>query len=310
MTINVFVLTLLGLVALLLGANYLVKNIVLLAKKINVSEFLIASCSIAFGTTMPELSASLQAILSNPPHPGIAVGNLIGSNIANILLILGTAAIILPITISSKKLLTLEASISFIIILFPASIVFFKLQQNTSFYISIFMILFFFYSFLERAKLEKKEINKNNIKEPTFFIILKIIFCIIALLIGSRYLVEGAVKIAEYFDISERVIGLSLLAIGTSLPELFTAIMSSIKKISGITLGTVLGANTYNILGILSVVEIIQPSSILKNVKNIDIFLLFISSALLFIFLINKKINKLIGLIFLFIYILYINRIY
>ena len=89
-----------GLIFLLLGSNYLIKNIVLLAKKINVSQFIIASCTIALGTTMPELTTSLKSILSNPPHPGIAVGNLIGSNIANILLIIGIAAIIYPISIN------------------------------------------------------------------------------------------------------------------------------------------------------------------------------------------------------------------
>ena len=139
----------------------------------------------------------------------------------------------------------------------------------------------------------------------------KIIFCIAGLIIGSRYLIDGSIQIAQYFKIPERVIGLSLLAVGTSLPELITAIIASIKKVYGIALGTVLGANTYNILVILSVVEIIEPSSILENTKNIDVFLLAISSILLIVFLSNdKKITRLEGLIFLFIYILYISSIY
>ena len=126
-----------------------------------------------------------------------------------------------------------------------------------------------------------------------------------------HYLVDSSVRIAQYFNISERVIGLSLLAVGTSLPELITAIIASMKRMSGITLGTILGANTYNILGILSFVEIIKPSSILKNIKSIDIFLLVVASTLLIMFLLNdKKITRLKGFIFLFIYTLYIGSIF
>jgi cation:H+ antiporter len=97
MTINLILLTILSLFVLLISANYLIENIVSLAKKINVSKFAIASCTIAFGTTMPELTTSLKSVLTDPPHSGIAVGNLLGSNIANILLIMGVSAMILPV---------------------------------------------------------------------------------------------------------------------------------------------------------------------------------------------------------------------
>ena len=207
MTIDIVFLTFSGLLLLLLGANYLVKNIVLLAKKINVSQFIIASCTIAFGTTMPELITSLKSILSTPPHPGIAVGNLIGSNIANILLIIGATAVIYPIRIDSKKLINLEARISFIIIFFPATILFFRLEQNISLYLSILMLIFVVYFFLERTRSEKKNANeKINIKQSTFLIIFNIIVCIACLIYGSHYLIDGSVQIAQYFKISERVI--------------------------------------------------------------------------------------------------------
>ena len=97
MTVNIILLTISGLFVLLISANYLIENIVFLAKKINVSKFIIASCTVAFGTTMPELTTSLKSILANPPHPGIAVGNLIGSNIANIVLIMGTTSLLCPV---------------------------------------------------------------------------------------------------------------------------------------------------------------------------------------------------------------------
>jgi len=311
MTVNIILLTISGLFVLLISANYLIENIVFLAKKINVSKFIIASCTVAFGTTMPELTTSLKSILANPPHPGIAVGNLIGSNIANILLIMGVSAIIFPVKISSDKLINLELQASVIILLFPAAIFFLKLDNDISVFISFLMLLFFIWFFRERMRLEKKNTNKKiNIKQKTFFLLSKIIFCVVGLILGANFLIDGSVQIAQHYEVSERVIGLSLIAIGTSLPELTTAVIASIKRSHGIALGTVLGANMYNILVLLSVVEIIQPTSIIKNIQSIDIFVLAVSSFFLFLFIKDKKITGLEGFILLFIYILYVYSIY
>ena len=173
------------------------------------------------------------------------------------------------------------------------------------------MLLFFIWFFNERMRLEKKNINKKiNVKQSTFSLLSKIIFCVIGLIFGASFLVDGSVQIAHYYKVSERVIGLSLIAIGTSLPELITAIMASIKRSHGIALGTVLGANMYNILILLSIVEIIQPTSIVKNIQSIDIFVLGVSSLFLFLFIKDKKIAGLEGFILLFIYILCVYSIY
>ena len=240
MTVNIILLTISGLFVLLISANYLIENIVFLAKKINVSKFIIASCTVAFGTTMPELTTSLKSILANPPHPGIAVGNLIGSNIANILLIMGVSAIIFPVKISSDKLINLELQASVIILIFPAAIFFLKLDNDISVFISFLMLLFFIWFFRERMRLEKKNTNKKiNIKQKTFFLLSKIIFCVVGLILGANFLIDGSVQIAQHYEVSERVIGLSLIAIGTSLPELTTAVIASIKRSHGIALGTV-----------------------------------------------------------------------
>tara|TARA_Y100001960_G_scaffold140284_2_gene148548 strand:+ start:829 stop:1761 length:933 start_codon:yes stop_codon:yes gene_type:complete len=308
---NTILFTISGLFILLISANYLIENIVSLAKKINVSNFIIASCTIAFGTTMPELTTSLKSVLADPPHSGIAVGNLIGSNIANILLIMGISAIIFPVKIISDKLVNLEIQASVVILLFPATIFFFKLDNNISVFVAFLMLLFFIWFFRERMRLEKNNINeKINVKQKTFFLLSKTIFCVIGLILGANFLIDGSVQIAEYYKVSERVIGLSLIAIGTSLPELTTAIIASIKRNHGIALGTVLGANMYNILVLLSLVEIIQPLSILNNIQGIDILVLGVSSFFLVLFIKNKNITKLNGLILLFIYILYVYSIY
>ena len=253
MNLEILFITLVSLIVLLFGANYLVKNIVYLGKKINVSNFVIASLTLAFGTTIPEFAVSLNAVLSLPPHPGIAVGNIFGSNIANILLILGVAALIYPIKINYDKLTRIEIKINFLIIFFPATIIFFNIANEGSFILSCIAILTLIFLMQQRFTLGKIDNSNNNIEKSLISILFTLFLSLLAILIGSHFLLNGSIKIAEYFHISERVIGLSLVAIGTSLPELTTAIMASLKKIEGVALGNVLGANTYNILGILGI---------------------------------------------------------
>lgn len=311
MNLDTIFITLASLIILLFGANYLVKNIVYLGKKINVSNFVIASLTLAFGTTIPEFAVSLNAVLSLPPHPGIAVGNIFGSNIANILLILGVAALIYPIKINYDKLTRIEIKINFLIIFFPATIIFFNIANEGSFILSCIAILTLIFLMQQRFTLGKIDNSNNNIEKSLISILFTLFLSLLAILIGSHFLLNGSIKIAEYFHISERVIGLSLVAIGTSLPELTTAIMASLKKIEGVALGNVLGANTYNILGILGIVEIIERSSISKNVMSIDIYFLTIATLLLsFVLWKRKKLDIKFSLIFLTTYIFYIYLIY
>ena len=311
MNLDTIFITLASLIILLFGANYLVKNIVYLGKKINVSNFVIASLTLAFGTTIPEFAVSLNAVLSLPPHPGIAVGNIFGSNIANILLILGVAALIYPIKINYDKLTRIEIKINFLIIFFPAIIIFFNIANEGSFILSCIAILTLIFLMQQRFTLGKIDNSNNNIEKSLISILFTLFLSLLAILIGSHFLLNGSIKIAEYFHISERVIGLSLVAIGTSLPELTTAIMASLKKIEGVALGNVLGANTYNILGILGIVEIIERSSISKNVMSIDIYFLTIATLLLsFVLWKRKKLDIKFSLIFLTTYIFYIYLIY
>ena len=163
----------------------------------------------------------------------------------------------------------------------------------------------------QRFTLGKIDNSNNNIEKSLISILFTLFLSLLAILIGSHFLLNGSIKIAEYFHISERVIGLSLVAIGTSLPELTTAIMASLKKIEGVALGNVLGANTYNILGILGIVEIIERSSISKNVMSIDIYFLTIATLLLsFVLWKRKKLDIKFSLIFLTTYIFYIYLIY
>jgi len=171
MNLDTIFITLASLIILLFGANYLVKNIVYLGKKINVSNFVIASLTLAFGTTIPEFAVSLNAVLSLPPHPGIAVGNIFGSNIANILLILGVAALIYPIKINYDKLTRIEIKINFLIIFFPATIIFFNIANEGSFILSCIAILTLIFLMQQRFTLGKIDNSNNNIEKSLISIL-------------------------------------------------------------------------------------------------------------------------------------------
>ena len=315
-----------GLILLLIGAHYLIGNIIDLAKKLNVSQFIIATCTIAIGTSLPELGATIKSVASD--HSGIAVGNLVGSNIANIFLVIGLSSIIYPIKAlpeTSEGVFKVEAIAGIFIFLFPATIFFLKLDGFDSILVSLLAIILFLYFFnlrlIEDKRLEKLKYEKiSNIKETTFILILKNILFLAMLIIGSHLLIKYAVELAQIYNISERVIGLSLVAIGTSLPELIICIAAALKQRQGIALGTVLGSNMYNILVMLSLVEIYENTggsngAILGNTKPGDILFLFLSTLLLYIFYIYptkkpKVIDRKEGSILCVLYIAYIYWVF
>ena len=147
MNLELISFVLLGLSLLLIGANYLVQSIVELSEKLKISKLIVATCTLAFGTTIPELATSLNAILIEPSHPAIAIGNIIGSNIANIFLILGVASLINPIIFQENKIMLMESKVNLWIIFFPISIMIFSITGPISQLISIFMIIFLFLLF-------------------------------------------------------------------------------------------------------------------------------------------------------------------
>ena len=315
--LDLILLTFFGLLVLLISAHCLIENISDLAKKLNVSQFIIASCTIALGTSIPELSASIKSVYSG--YSGIAVGNLVGSNIANILLVIGLSATIYPLKIHSEDVIKLETVASIFVVIFPA-IFLLRLSSAESIMVSMLAILLFIYFFLQRINIEKLNTKKiPSIKKTTFSLILKNIFFIAGLVLGSHLLIDSAVKLAETYTISERVIGLSLVAIGTSLPELTICVAAALKQKQGVAMGTVLGSNMYNILAMLSAVEIYENiggrnGAILKNIEISDIIFLALSTLLVFIFIMFPKKPKIIdrregNILFIF-YIVYIFLIF
>ncbi|MFH0736089.1 MAG: calcium/sodium antiporter [bacterium] len=252
-----------GLILLILGGNGLVKGSVALAKKMGISPLVIGLTIVSFGTSSPELLVSIQAALAG--HGSVAMGNIIGSNSVNIGFILGLSALIYPLSISLqivKKELPILIGVTFICSLFLLDGYVSRLE-GVLFFAGIFIYTYFSYYLSKRYNNEKlsKEIEKPVKKQNTVLSTVFIIGGLILLSFGSNFFVEGAVAAAKLYNVSEALIGLTIVALGTSLPELFTSVIASFKKESDIAVGNIIGSNIFNLLGILGTASIIKPIS-------------------------------------------------
>jgi cation:H+ antiporter len=255
---------LLGGIALLLASgNYLVEGSVSLARHFKVSTLVIGVVIVSFGTSAPELLVSLQAAIRG--HADISIGNVIGSNISNIALVLGLTAMMFPILIS-KKVMRLDYPF---LILTSFLLLYFLIDGELLLYegIILFLLLisYLIYSIFKSRK-ETKD-KAEAIQAPKFS--MPISFVIVAgasigLVLGARWLVESASRIAIQWGVSERIISLTIVAFGTSIPELAASIIGMIKKEPDISIGNIIGSNLFNILGILGLSATISP------IHNID----------------------------------------
>ncbi|HIE16213.1 MAG TPA: calcium/sodium antiporter [Bacteroidales bacterium] len=305
MTIDIFLLTL-GILLLYLGGNFLVKSSVSLANHFNVSPFFIGIVIISFGTSFPELVVSVNAAIKG--HPDISLGNIIGSNIANIALALGLTAIVLPIIVKKKTLwidwLTIFI-ISGLLILFSLNN---KLQRVEGISFLIILILYYTYQIYETRKYRKK----INIEKPQYGIYLSIVIIILAfvsLTFGAKWAVESGSSIAKSLGVSERIISLTIIAFGTSLPEIVTSFVAALKKQLDISIANVLGSNIFNIAGVLGITSIITPIRIDYQILHFDYFWMigFLIILLFMLFVFNKqKISGIEGIILIAVYALYL----
>ncbi|MGI9565523.1 MAG: calcium/sodium antiporter [Nitrosopumilus sp.] len=246
------VLTVVGLVMLCFGGNWLVSGGVAIARKFRISNLVIGMTIVAYGTSTPELAASIAAA---GEHSAIILGNIVGSNIANVGMVIGIAAIFLPLAVSKsvlRKEIPIMLGVSFLLVLI-------SLDGELSQYDGVLLLgglgAFAFYTFKDAMKQreknkEKVEQSKNNIYLKSFGLIA---IGIILLYIGARLTVDNAIVLAQEFGLSEKIIGLTVIAIGTSLPELITSIIAIRKGHSDIGIGNIIGSNIYNILMIMGV---------------------------------------------------------
>ena len=283
-----------GFVSLIFGANWLVDGASSLAKKHHISDLAIGLTIVAFGTSAPELV--VNAIASYEGYSDIVLGNIIGSNNFNLFIILGVAGLIFPISVQSSTVWR-EIPISFfvaVILLLIGNEVFISDYPQISRFDGLLLItlfaLFLFYVYKQMKTEETATIalaEKSNIK------IWALIFGgLVGLIIGGQLVVSNSIELATSLGISEKIIGLTIVAAGTSLPELVTSIVAALKKNSDIAIGNVVGSNVFNILLILSVSAFIKPISYNANF-NLDIVILLGGTLFLFIAMFTGKRKKL-----------------
>ena len=289
------VLLLIGLVMLCFGGNWLVSGGVTIAKKFRISNFVIGMTIVAYGTSTPELAASLAAA---GDHGAIILGNIVGSNIANVGMVIGVAAILVPLAVH-KSVLRKEIPIMLGV---SALLVLLSIDGDLSQYDGILLLIglgiFVVYTF--RSALKQREKSKDDTNPGQNNVYLKSIgligIGIILLYIGAILTVDNAVVIATEFGLSEKIIGLTVIAIGTSLPELITSIIAIRKGHSDIGIGNIIGSNIYNILMIMGVGASLGGVLITADVY-VDYAIMIIFSLSLLIGLKTQIINRTVGVI-------------
>jgi cation:H+ antiporter len=284
-----------SLVLLLLAGDALVKGAVNLSLRLGVQALIVSLTIVAFGTSAPELLISVQASLENAP--GIALGNVVGSNTANILLVLG-----IPAILSTMRTSDCETRMSYVQMilasgLFIALSLGGELTRTSGAILLVALVAMLYYAFLE-ARRHRASCNLSDAEEdvegadpdmPWAKVLLMLGLGLIGLPIGAGLLVDSSVAIARDFGISETAIGLTLVAIGTSLPELATTVMAAVRRQADVALGNVIGSNMFNLLGIMGIASLIHPIPVDPIFIEFDFWIMLGASLLLVPFVFFRK---------------------
>lgn len=308
-----YVLFVTGFVLLIYGANWLVDGSASLAKKYRIPNIVIGLTIVALGTSSPELVVNLIASFKGASD--VAMGNVLGSNISNVFLILGVSALIYPLAVNSNTqwkevpLAILAAIVLGVLAndIYFDGIEFSKIYRSDGIVLTAFFTLFMYYAF-SISKLEETQ-QEIEVKEfPRWQSIVMIFAGLGGLVLGGKWIVDGAVEIASNLGMSEALISLTIVAVGTSLPELATCVAAAMKKNAGIVVGNILGSNIFNIFFVLGISAVIRPLPF-NPVLNFDILVGIFSSILLFVFLLfprKKILERWQGGVLLSLYVVYI----
>jgi len=300
---------------LLWGGDLLVRGAVALARQVRVPPALVAASVVAFGTSVPELVVTVQAVLAG--YPGMALGNVVGSNIANMLLVGGAAAAVYPLAGSARRrdsFVMVSVSLLFIGICLWA-----VLDRAAGVLLLVGLAVVWGLAVRDAGQAQRApEIDARlewvlGLPSRMWLIVLFIGAGLIGLPIGASLVVDAAAEIAEQLGVSETVIGLTILAFSTSLPELATTLVAAYQKRAGVVLGTIVGSNTLNILGIMGVAAVVSPSAIPVPASFLSLeFPIMLGSALLvtgFIWT-RRPIGRLTGILMVAAYVAYIAALF
>ncbi|OGI11516.1 MAG: hypothetical protein A2Y40_01705 [Candidatus Margulisbacteria bacterium GWF2_35_9] len=309
--LNTILLLIIGFVFLIKSADALVDGASLLAKHFGVSNLVIGLTVVAFGTSLPELFVNISASLQN--NSSIAISNIMGSNIINILLILGLSALIFPLKVQNStiwKEIPLCLLSVFVIIVMANDQLFGLLPMGISGSEGILLLCFFavflYYSLnMGAAKSAEENLPENISLRKSLALIL---IGVVGLPLGAQLTLSSAVRLATILHVSQTIIGLTIVALGTSLPELFTSVSAALKRNSDIAVGNIVGSNLFNTFFILGISAIIHPIALDATI-NRDMLVLFISTLLFFVFMFTggaKRLDRWEGVVFLLGYLGYL----
>ncbi len=297
-----------GILILVISGDVLVRGSVSLARNFKISTLIVGVTVVSFGTSAPELIVSINAALTG--HPEIAIGNVVGSNISNIALVLAITAIILPIAVAKNSVhIDWPVMMASGILLYFMSLTNGSIEQYEGVIFIIILVLYILF-IIHKGKKERK--HAPEFKKPqhnVFFSLGFIVVSIVGMYFGSTFLINGASKIALDWGVSERVISVTVIAFGTSVPELSTSVIAAIKKESDISVGNILGSNIFNVFAILGITASIKDVSVSSKILSSDILWMLASFILLLVFMFvpkKYKIARVGGIILLMFYISYI----
>ena len=269
----------LGLVLLVVGGEALVRGAVALASRLGVSPLLIGLTVVGFGTSTPELVTSLQAAFAG--SPGIAVGNVVGSNIANILLILGVGALLMPLAVARGAFLRDGTVLVASTLAALAIVLTGTLSRPAGLVLLLGLVGYLVWAYRSERLAAPGSAKGDGVVEtpatpetPLPLALLYAVGGIAVTVVGARLLVGGATDLAARFGVSEAVIGLTIVAVGTSLPELVTAVVASVRRQPDVAFGNVVGSNIYNVLGILGVTALVKPVPVPDQIGGFDVWVM------------------------------------
>lgn len=311
-----YLLLAIGLVLLAIGGDTLVDGAVGLARRMGVSTLLIGLTLVGFGTSTPELVSSLTAVFQG--SSGIAVGNVVGSNIANILLVLGAAALIAPVKVDAKSFHRDGVFLMGATILLLVAMMTGQINRVFASVLVLVLVVYVTYSYIsdKRAQANKKQKKKTQDAiadapvAPMSVSLIKAVGGIALTILGARLLVDNAIVLARAWGVSEAIIGLTVVAVGTSLPELATSVMSSLRGHNDVAFGNVVGSNIYNALFILGVTALFAPVAVPGSMGFDALLMIAVTLLMVIIALWRRCFSRGVGFIFLAAYAVYTAYLY
>ena len=303
-------LVIIGLVALYFGGGWLVQGASRIATAFGISAIIIGLTIVAIGTSAPELLVSLSSVLEG--YDDVGVGAVVGSNISNLGLVLGLTVLIFPISVSKNTIridwpLMIMASILFYFLALDGEISYLE-----GLLFVLILITFSVWIVLKSRKEGKQLYSSEDLEEyaddhPIYKDLIALAIGVVGLYFGAEWLIDGVIGIAKAHGISEKFISVTVVAFGTSVPELVTSIVAAYRKETDISVGNLIGSNVFNILAILGITALVKPIKVSDSIMSMDIFFMLGISLLIFpLMYYGKKMNRLKGSVLVLFYLIYI----